>query len=36
MTTDHQDLLRRIERDLVDGYDEELEMAIEATRFPRT
>ena len=29
MTTDHQDLLRRIERDLVDGYDEELEMEIE-------
>ena len=26
---DHQELLRRIERDLVDGYDEELEMEIE-------
>jgi len=26
---DHADLLRRIERDLVDGYDEELELEIE-------
>ncbi len=26
---DHDDLLRRIERDLIDGYDEELELEIE-------
>jgi hypothetical protein len=26
---DHQELIRRISRDLADGYDEELEMEIE-------
>ena len=31
---DHQDLIRRISRDLADGYDEELEMEIEDR--PRT
>ncbi len=28
-TTEHQDLLRRIELDLLDGYDEELELELE-------
>jgi len=32
MFADHDELLRRIERDLLDGYDEELEMEIEDRR----
>jgi polyphosphate kinase 2 len=32
MFSDHEELLRRIERDLLDGYDEELEMEIEDRR----
>ncbi|MDN0083390.1 polyphosphate kinase 2 [Crenobacter sp. SG2305] len=32
MFADHDELMRRIERDLLDGYDEELEMEIEDRR----
>jgi polyphosphate kinase 2 len=32
--TDHDELLRRIERDLIDAYDEELEMEVEDRQVP--
>jgi len=32
---DHEELLRRLSRDLIDGYDEELELEIEDRDLPK-
>ena len=32
---DHEELMRRLSRDLIDGYDEELELEIEDRDFPK-